>query len=461
MRFCFTKYGITTIAIVATILSGCSAGYNGSAECYSISQFQKYSAPSFTTFAMNVKGAEGSRIDLYFQIPYRNLRFEKNIDGYKASFSVTFIIRNKNNEIIQTKELERSVRVKTYEESVSYRFEGIVQSFVLNPSEYIMEVVTNDYLSQLRYKQSARIEAKRFTDSTVTASTILLLDTVIYDKKGVSLRPIFASSLSLLKDSFGTFQELYNVLENDTVTITESFIRTKRNESEGSPFRYLSPPYRVRMDECVELWDSIYYKIDSTFVVPKNGTQQIIQYYPLPSEGYNKIDKQIVTSGKSKNDTLRFSNNYFIRNRKLVNSVSIDEVTAAMRYILREEEYDSLVSVFGQERNKRIEQFWESRGGLDRRKEYEFRILEANMLFTACANGSETPMGVVFIICGIPDFIECQGGITETWFYSWGERTFSVPFRREKEHITYYVLPPFSVNESLWQYYIDRWRRKN
>ncbi len=448
------------VAVYAAVLSGCSTGYDSAIECYSTLQFQKFSLPSFTTYLMNVKAADESRIDVYVQMPYKHLRFEKTDDDYKASFLITFIVRNTDKEIVRTKELERSVIVKTYEETTSSRFESLLQTFVLKPSDYVLEIISIDHLSQLRYKQTTPLAVKRFSDTVVTASTLLFLDTVIADGKGISLRPIFPTSLSRLNDTYGIFQELYNVRADDTITISESYSTSKRRKASDGSFVYFMPPYRIRSEACSEEFDSLYYRIDSTFVVTKNGTQQIIQFFSLPAYGYNKLDRNIIISRRPTSETVRFSGKYFLRDRTLQTALSFQEITAAMRYILREEEYDSIASAIGEEKNKRINQFWESRGGVARRKEFEQRIFEANRLFTECMNGAETPMGIVFIICGIPDYIECRGGIMENWFYNFGERSFPIQFRREKENIAYYTLQPFSINESLWQYYIDRWRRK-
>ena len=313
--------------LYATMLLGCSTGYDTAIECYSSLQFRKHSLPTFTSYIMNVKSGSDSRIDVYLQMPYRNMRFEKTVDGFKASFAITFIIRNTNNEIIQTKELERKVIAKTYEESISSRFDALLQSFVVQSSEYNMEIISVDHLSKLRYIESKRIEPKRFSDSTVSASTILLLDTVIVDEKGFSLRPIFPASLSRLNDSFGIYQELYNVRVDDTITISETFLKsTKRETSDGS-FMYLTPPYRMGAEGCSVEFDSIYHKMDSTFVIKKNDMQQIIQFYPLPDRGYNKIDRNIVVSRNSRMDTVRLSSNYFLRDSKLQSSISLKEFT--------------------------------------------------------------------------------------------------------------------------------------
>lgn len=460
MQFCKNKYGIGAIALYSALLAGCSTGYDVAIECYSQSQFQRNSLPSFTTYVMNVKSAEDSRMDVYLQMPFKHLRFEKTVTGYEASFSVIFIIRNTNKEIIQTKELERTVSVKTYDETTAYRFDGLMQSFVMKPSKYTLEIVSTDHLSQLRYKQTTQIEARKFSNDVVTASSLLLLDTIITDRKGISLRPIFPTSLSQLNESFGIYQELYNVRVNDTITISEMYLKSKKHETSDGSFVYLTPPYQMGVEGCNVEFDSIYYKIDSTFVIKTNDMQQTIQFYPLPGWGYNKIERNIVISRNSRIDSIRLSSNYFLSDRKLQSSISQNEFIAAMRYILREDEYDSLVIIEDEVKNRLINQFWNLRGGFDRRNEFEQRIVDANRLFTECVNGAETPMGIVFIICGIPDFIECRDGNMETWFYNFGERSYPVQFRRAKENIPYYTLLPFSVNDSFWQYHIDRWRRK-
>lgn len=459
MRFCFSKYGLNLFLLCATVFFGCATGFDSAIECYSTLQYRKHSLPSFTSYVMNVRSGGNSRVDVYVQMPYRNLRFEKSLDGYRSTLSYAFVIRNIDKEITQTKEIERSVVARTYEESVSSRTDGFMQSFIVIPTEHNIEIIAIDNLSQLRYKESKRIESKKYNDSTVSASTILLLDTVNSDERGLSLRPIFPSSLSRSKNSFGLFQELYNLSEGDTVKIFESYSKSKQQDDNENSFVYFTPPYRVKVIGCNKGNDSVYFTKDSTFIASKKDVQQLIQFYPQPASGFNKIDRTIIVSRASTADTIRLSNKYFIRERSQQSPLSIQEISVAMRYILRESEYDSIAIAMGEDKNRLINQFWSSHGGLDRRKEFEKRIREANILFTECANGAETPMGIIHIICGIPDYIECRGGTVETWYYNIGERSFPIQFRREIESMAYYTMVPFSVNDAVWQYFIDRWRR--
>lgn len=430
------------------------------ADCYSTSQIKKFATPSFTSYVMNVKAEEQSRIDIYIQLPFNNLRFEKTIDGFKGSYSMAFIVRDKTNEIVQTKEIDRKINVRTYEESVSQRFDFFFQSFILIPGRYIVEMISTDDRSNLRYRHREEIAVKNFNEQKVSASNILFLNTMLKDAKGISIRPILPSSISLLQDSVGKFQEIYHVQKHDTITIVESYSVPTLAEGKEQSFSYFLPPYKATQSECKSEYDSVYFKKDSTFMADRDGTIQIFQFYPLPAVGSTLMDTRIIVRRNGVADSIDFSKLVYRRDPRYRSTLSINEVLSAMRYILREQEYDSLVMAEGENQNILINKFWESRGGFERRKEFERRIFEANALFTNCLDGSRTAMGIVYIVCGTPDYIDCRGSFVESWYYNIGERAFAIQFKRDNDETSFFDLYPFSVNESVWQYFVDRWRRK-
>ena len=155
--------------LITMVLGGCSSGYDSVYDCYSTSQLRKFSSPSFSSYIMNVRSGDQSRIDIYIQMPYRNIRFEKTADGFRASYSMTFIIRDKNKVIVQTKEVSRPIMTKTYEETVSPRLDFHFQSFTLIPNDYNIEVVATDNLSQLRYKHLEMFKRKSFAQTLKSA----------------------------------------------------------------------------------------------------------------------------------------------------------------------------------------------------------------------------------------------------------------------------------------------------
>lgn len=455
-------YGIILWSVVW--IGGCSSGEAVIQECYSSAQFKRLVAPAFSYYVMNVDAHGQSRLDLYLQMPYKKLRFQMDGFQYSASFSYLFLVRDSKGEIIQTKEIDRAVTVRTYEESVSLRSDFYLQTFLLPPATYTVEVISRDNLSQQRYRIVQTIEAKNFSNSTVSASTILLLDTIAYDAKGVVLRPILPEYVSLLSGSIGTFQEIYNIRAGDTLVISTRYCRLKQpREDERKKFTYWLPPYRIDDTNCIAENEEVYASCDSTFIATRDGTLQFIQLCQPLHVGKTIVHRFIVRRSAGRVDSVSTEFSLFRKDSSSKLSPSQDEILAAMRYILREPEYDSLVTISGNERLKKITEFWSVRGGSQRRFDFEKRVYEADQFFTTCMEGSRTPMGIVYIICGVPDYVDCRSDLYETWYYTLGERTYSVQFRAagNRNRKAYFELNPFSVNELFWQYHIDQWRKKN
>ncbi|MFA5833694.1 MAG: GWxTD domain-containing protein [Bacteroidota bacterium] len=447
-------------AILILLFAGCSSSSDSLTDCYSTSQFRKFSLPSFSSYIMNVRADNMSRGDVYIQTPYTNLRFEKVLEGFKASYTLAFVVRDVHNDIVQTKEVERPISVKTYEETISRRFDSYLQSLILVPGDYTIEIISTDNLSRLRYKLKEKITAKNYANEKNFTSSVLFLNTMLSNEHGITIRPILPASLSLLTDSVGMFQELYHLQQGDTIQITESYRTSRADALEGRSISYMQPPYRIGLDDCERSLDSVYYKQDSIFIAGKSGTLQLIQFYTLPMVGGTAIDRVVKIKRKEMLDSSVTTLNVFRRDSRFLTSLSVNEVTSAMRYIMRQEEYDSLMHREKEEQNAFMNTFWENRGGFVRRTEFERKVAEANGLFTSCIDGSRTAMGIVYILCGTPDYIDCRGTYIETWVYNIGDRAFSIQFRRVSERSQLYEMTPFSVNEAVWQYFVDRWRRK-
>jgi len=410
---------------------------------------------------MNVRSGTLSRTDVYVQMPFRHLQFEKHSDVFKASYSMTFIVRNGENEIIHSKEIDRPIIVRTYEETVSYRLDIHFQSFSLMPGAYSLEVIAVDNLSSLRYRSKEQFTAVDFSLSSSLASSILFLDEMEVNNNGISLRPVLPPSLSMLKDSMGMFQEIYHTEQNDTVSVTDTYLRRNRAATQDERFHYLLPPYFTTSDLCSIPLDSIYYRSDSTFIVRRSGSLPYITFHPLPGTGESNIVRTIIVRKGGTADTIQFSKTIFRREHRLRSTLSLNEIVTAMKFILRKEEFDSLFAAEDEQKIIRIHQFWEHRGGKERRIDFERKVVEANALFSTCVDGFRTAMGIVYVICGSPDYIDCRGSFVETWYYTIGDRAYSFPFRRENDAIQHFQLTPYSVNESVWQYFVDRWRRKS
>jgi len=409
---------------------------------------------------MTVRLNELSRVDIYYQMPYTHLRFERTSDGFKGSYTIAFVLRDDAGTVVQTKEADRKIIVQTYDETVSLRSDFHFQSFLVPSGSYTVEMLATDHLSNLQYRQKKVFIAEDFASTAPSISSVLYLDTLIAENNGIALRPVLPSSLSILDESIGMFQEVYQLLPGDSIDIAVSYTRSSDQKSTVKDFGYLMPPYKISATEYCEPFDSLYYRHDSLVIATHQGSLQLFQFYPLPAIGGTHIVRHITIRRSGTEISKKYEENVFRRKKEYRTSLSYEEIIAAIRYIVREEEYDSLIAGAEHDRFRRIIRFWETHGGEERRLEFERRIKDANTIFTSCINGGQTAMGIVYIVCGMPDAVDCRASYNETWLYTIGDRVFTIPFRRENERTQNYELIPFSIRDNLWQYFVDRWRRK-
>ncbi|NUN69546.1 MAG: GWxTD domain-containing protein [Bacteroidetes bacterium] len=444
--------------LLLVLMAGCSTGSETVQDCFGTERFRRTVSPSFTTFVMNVRTASGPRTDLYVQLPYQQLRFEKKGNGFRASYTVTFLVRDSSGAMVTTKEAERIIQVRTYEETVSPRFDLFFQSFLPGPGAFSAEITAVDGLSNLRYRTLVPFRTDD-QQHTLKASTVLFLDGIQRSPDGLVLRPMLPESFSLLRDSLGMYQEFYGLEAGDSLVISDSYGIHRAHGKGTAASTAMNPPYYTAADRCQDNYDSTVYTSDTAVAVVRGGMRSVVRFHPVPASGGSEIRRTIIARSAGRTDTLTVQRQIFRRDHRLRMSLTLDEVTRGLQYIMRSTEFDSLLAVQGAERLQRIERFWMRRGGSERQREFERRMVEANKLFSTCVDGSETAMGIVYLVCGAPDFIECRNPYTETWVYTIGDRAFPIQFRREERGSQHYALHPFSMNEYIWQYFIDRWRR--
>lgn len=456
--------GVNAGIVIVTLFlaAGCSASEGTTQQCFSLLQFTKMISPSFSSYVMRTEAGGRYRVDLYLQMPYRKLRFVRNGASYRAAFSYTVFIRDRNGEIVYSKEIDRAMEAMSYDETVSYRNDLHMERIVLESGSFTVEIISLDNLSGLRYRSLEKIEMPAIDRATVSSSSFLILNAVAYKGTSPVLRPMLPEQLSMVRDSIGIYQELYHLRTGDTVIVRHEYYQTDTAGIVPNRFIYLTPPYRIHIPACTGNTMLLRFRSDSAMNAVSGETLYLIQSYPVPPIGNTIIKRTIYRSGAEGRDSSTSSLSVYRRDPGHRSSATTDEIVGAMRYIMRESEFDSVIAASPEGQSHAIDRYWDERGGRQRRQEFERRIIDANMLFSACVDGSRTPMGIVYIVCGPPDYVDCRGTYSENWYYTLGERTFVAQFRPGSgtADIPFFELVPFSINENFWQYHIDQWRRR-
>ena len=470
------------ILAAVALFSGCAPSSGSLVQCFYVAQSAQHALPSCELYTLNVKAKEGrriptgvsiprgmddsasSRLDVYVQTHYSRLHFEKNNELFKGSYTVSFIVRDLNESVVRSNDVDRSPVARSYGETVSSRRDAFLQTFFLSPRTYLLDVIIVDNGSGLRQRYRRNVEAKNFSIENFCASDYLIFANAESDQRGISLTPMFPSELSFARDSIGMFQEVYNLRRGDTVRLQLVYACPRREGLSDSKPASQSAPDLLRPAQCSRPADSTYYSSDSVFIAGTDGRVQIFQYFPKPAAGVSSITRTVYHSRNGVCDSSVNTMKISIYPSTFPGYAGIDDEIAALSTIARGDEVDSMrTGSMPGDRRIRIKKFWEKHGGVIRQKEFDDHVREANVLFSSCVEGWKTPMGITYIICGPPDYVECQGFANEIWYYDLGgNRALSVPFRLnlENEFGKYYEIIPFSVNNYLWQQFVDRWRRQ-
>lgn len=452
--------GLAVLVALSLAAAGCGSGGDAVMDCFSIGRYKRLVQPSFDLYTMNVKTKEGTRVDVYLQMQFEHLRFVKADNGYASAYSVLFVIRDNDDAVVQTREISRTVNVGSYEQSVSLDADAFMQSFVLAPGSYRFSCTSTDQNSQVKYAIRRKLEVRAFDAAGTTTSDMLLLLKPKSTEKGLVLHPLFPQTLWYARDSMGIFQELYNVHTGDTI---EAVLRYAQQAIAAKDTSHadvtMSPPYISTTIPCGREFNQLVLTDSLVYGVPDSGTVPFVHYYPLPPPGYSKLELTFHILHGGTVDQSKASMTLF-RQKQL--HAGPDEIIEAMRFIAHDDEIDRIKAAGDTGRVRAVERFWADRGGAVRQAEFDGRVDEADRLFTVCIEGSRTPMGITYIVCGPPDGVDCRNPYSETWLYTVDTQTMIVPFRilHRDDDLPYYELQAFTVNDQLWRSFIDRWRRQ-
>ncbi|MHA2101630.1 MAG: GWxTD domain-containing protein, partial [Candidatus Kariarchaeaceae archaeon] len=336
---------------------------------------------------LNFKSDDGkAKVDLFIQVPFREIQFIRSSNGFEGGYSVTISIYDEKAEnLILEKIWNEKVSTQSFDEaSAKENFNISHRSFNLDINTYFIKTTVMDRESKQEFASERLFTVKDFeTDPSISDILLISSNTVVGGKNKVI--PNISRNVLNSEKKINMFFEIYSDSAAEykieyLITNKEREILTTKSETQEIN-RGKTQVYYTFMDSSLGL-----------------GT------YLLTIAIKDSDDNNIVATTKP----------FFSRWVGLPSTVEdIDKAIAQVVYIANPDEMDYMKEgKTEQEKTKRFLEFWKIKDpspGNDENEVFEQyfnRVAFANENFSHYVDGWSTDRGMVFIILGVPSNIE-------------------------------------------------------
>jgi GWxTD domain-containing protein len=329
-----------------------------------------------------------TRVDVFIQTPYENLRFTDVDQKFTSTYDVTVDFLDSTNTQVMDKSWVESVEARDYDESVSPRESNIAQrSFALQPGNYTLDVQVRDEETKKSYRQKRRLWVRDFSTSPFAMSDLMLVNRLAYEGEKRILSPNISGNIAEANDSFHIFFEVYDRLKSDSVHVKlrildERDIPAARDSfAEKMVGERLSVTRRVNVNRMIA--GEYRMEID---VSPSAGFGEVAAHASRPV----RIEWRGIP----------------------VAEADLDKAIDQLQYIVDREKLDSMKKAPAEKKREMFKAFWKQRDPTpnternELMEEYYGRVAYANKHFTHYMEGWRSDMGMVYIIFGPPNNIE-------------------------------------------------------
>jgi len=327
-----------------------------------------------------------SRVDLFIQVPFKEIQFIKSSKGFQGGYSVTVSIYQDDKEtLVFEKVWTEKIISSSYKNSVSREnFNLSFRSINLVPEEYFIKTIVTDRESHQEYLSERMFNVKDYKVKPAI-SDILFSANKKNNNDNSKIIPNISRNISNSKDGLNFFFEVYT--DSSIVSNIEFHITDKNNKIFYS---------KSRKQTFNETKTQIYYSINDTTL---NFGTYLLTVILKDNDG-----NQIAIATKT----------FLSRWVGLPASVEdIDEAIAQVLYIASPSDIEYMEAGETEiEKIKRFLQFWKSKdpspGNEENQvfEEYFSRVSYANENFSNYIKGWRSDRGMVFIILGAPNNID-------------------------------------------------------
>jgi GWxTD domain-containing protein len=349
--------------------------------------------PIFYYDALNYRSTQPgkTRLDFYFEVPYKSIQFVKSEDGFTAHYSITVSVFDESNEkLISEKTWNEKMFAKDFETTLQDNYYLSTKSFDLVPNNYSIRCEVEDNESKKNYIHNDKITVKDLS-KPLSVSDLMLIDRQIEVEGKTRYIPNITRNVANQSEGLKVYFEVY---------------------SDSAQKVYLDYTITTVYSMSVEEKDKIFETIDSIGLHKSINQIYTFLHNAQLSMGQYKLNLNI--NDINKEDVVSASKTFISRWVGMPSSiVDLDKAVGQMVYIAKPAELDYIKDAKDRdEKLKRFLAFWKAKDPTPNTEENEVfeeyyrRIEYANEHFKHYIEGWRTDMGMVYITLGPPNNVE-------------------------------------------------------
>jgi GWxTD domain-containing protein len=380
---------------------------------------QSLDLPEFSIDALSFSGDTlGSRLDVFVQVPFDQLHFLKDSDGFGAKYEVTTTLFASDDRPVTEKNWVEDVRAATFEESAAKGTYSLTErSFYLQPAKYRLRVRVREVESNKTSQVERFVQVRNF-DRDVSLSDVMIVSRLTENGGKKTIIPSVSDNVGELPHGFYLFFEIYNRTDLDSIDLVYSILDPK-----GVEVAAYSEARRIGAGR-----SQVFFKIDS-LDIPVGSYKLVVEARRAASLQREASEEDSVIGHVERALTVRWAG-------MPPSLTNLDLAIEQLRYIAKGNELDSIKSARTfEEKQKYFREFWKKRDptpGSEENElmvEYYNRVDYANKHFGHYVDGWKTDMGMVYIILGAPSSVdrhpfEYDTKPYEVWYYYERNRRF-------------------------------------
>jgi GWxTD domain-containing protein len=462
---------VLLIALMSWQCSGSRSGLDTTPErfqCYYDSRIQQLGNPTVYADFIQFFSDGQPRLDVYIEVPHSNLYFAASDEQLlDTEYTISIAFNDASGKIIESRDFSR--RISTTRDLIA-RYaasEKSLQSFNLSPGEYRVIITVLDGAVGNRTQVREVVHVFPPNPTGVTMSNLLLIRSIRQENDKRVITPMLSDRVLSITEPFKVFAEVYNAEPDPTqVRLRYGIVRTFYNNDFiiDNPFSYrVQRPYH-RTGIYIEETDTVAIS-DTTLTVQPGANQVLLPFGQVIPRGTYEVFIEELTPSSGEYAPLSAKTEFSIHSLDFPHMTDVDQQIDALSYVATTRELQNLRSgETVEERRKRLHEYWQNVGAWKMSDYYE-RARAANELFSTNVEGWKTPMGMVFMILGEPQILECRIGVErmEMWTYYLQSGGLEFTFVRERtadpgDHNVYYWVSNIRGGYSAWLNAVNMWR---